>query len=180
MLVSLGDFAVEQTRGTTQTIIALIQFLNYCAYNPEASIVYKESYMILTIHSDASYLSVPRARSRVGGYLSLGRNTSREHNGPIHCDATILKNIMASTAEAEIGALYVNAQKACPIKTILEELGHLQPPTPLQTDNYTAMHLSNKTLKQKRSKAIDMMFYWLQDRVKQGQFYIFGLQKKKT
>jgi hypothetical protein len=31
----------------------------------------------------------------------------------------------------------------------------------------------NKTVKQKQSKSMDMRFYWLQDRVKQGQFRVF-------
>jgi hypothetical protein len=31
----------------------------------------------------------------------------------------------------------------------------------------------NKTVKQKQSKSMDMRFYWLQDRVEQGQFRIF-------
>lgn len=62
---------------------------------------------------------------------------------------------------------------------MLQELGHAQPPTPVQTDNSTAASLANNTLKQNRSKAIDMRFYWLQDRVKQGQFYIFGHQQVK-
>ena len=31
----------------------------------------------------------------------------------------------------------------------------------------------NKTIKQKQSKAMDKRFYWLQDRVKQGEFRVF-------
>jgi hypothetical protein len=36
----------------------------------------------------------------------------------------------------------------------LEELGHLQPTTPLKTDNTTANGIANDTVKQKRSKAM--------------------------
>jgi len=63
---------------------------------------------------------------------------------------------MASAAKAKLGALFLNAQHACPLCITLEELGHPQPATPLQTDNSTASGIANDTLKQKQSKAIDM------------------------
>jgi hypothetical protein len=44
------------------------------------------------------------------------------------------------------------------------------PATPMRTDNSTADGIMNKTVKQKQSKSMDMRFYWLQDRVEQGQF----------
>jgi hypothetical protein len=45
------------------------QFLDYAATYPNAIITYKASDMILAIHSDTSYLSEPKARSRAGGHL---------------------------------------------------------------------------------------------------------------
>ena len=80
---------------------------------------------------------------------------------------------MASAAEAEVGALFVNGQDAIPLRNTLIELGHPQPPTPIQTDNSTAAGFANDTIKQKRSKAMDMRFYWIKDRVEQGQFLIY-------
>ena len=74
---------------------------------------------------------------------------------------------MASAAEAEVGALFVNGQDAIPLRNTLIELGHPQPPTPIQTDNSTAAGFANDTIKQKRSKAMDMRFYWIKDRVEQ-------------
>ena len=46
---------------------------------------------------------------------------------------------MLSAAEAEIGALYINAQEAVPARKTLEEMDHPQPPMPLQRDNTTAL-----------------------------------------
>ena len=51
-------------------------------------------------------------------------------------------------------------------------MGHPQPPIAIYTDNSTAHGILNGTVTQNRSKAIDMRFYWLRDRVKQGQFKI--------
>lgn len=67
----------------------------------------------------------------------------------------------------------MNAQQACALRTTLNDMGYPQPATPIQTDNSVAQGIINDTVKQKRSKAIDMRFYWLKDRVKQGQFTIY-------
>ena len=58
------------------------------------------------------------------------------------------------------------------MRACLEELGHPQPPTTIITDNSTAMGIATDTIRQKRSKAMDMRFYWLRDRVRQGQFHV--------
>jgi hypothetical protein len=60
-----------------------------------------------------------------------------------------------------------------PIITTLTELGHPQPPTPMQVDNTTAEGFANGTMKQKRSKAMDMRWHWLKDRARQGQFLVY-------
>jgi hypothetical protein len=51
-------------------------------------------------------------------------------------------------------------------------MGHPQDATELKTDNTTADGITNKTDLQKRFKPMDMRYYWIQDRIKQGQFYI--------
>ena len=80
---------------------------------------------------------------------------------------------MSSAAEADIGATFLNAKDALPIRTTLEELGHPQPPNPMQVNNTTAVGFANNTIKQKRSKAIDMRFYWIRDCTRQGQLKIY-------
>ena len=93
-------------------------------------------------------------------------------NGAVFVLSNIMKNVMASAAEAELGALFFNAREAIPIRNTLREMGHPQPATPITTDNACAAGIANDTVKQKRSKAIDMRFYWIRDRVKQGQFCV--------
>jgi hypothetical protein len=182
MLVALGTIAATQSKATTTTAQAVTQLLNYAATHPNATIRYHASDMILYAHSDASYLSAPQARSRAGGHFFLSSApkdpttapvTTPPLNGPIHSTCSILRNVMASAAEAEVGALFVNGQDAIPLRMTLIELGHQQPATPLQTDNSTAAGFANDTIKQKRSKAMDMRFYWIQDRVRQGQFLVY-------
>ena len=50
---------------------------------------------------------------------------------------------MASAAETEMGDLFLNCQEAFPIQITLEEMGHSQPPTPVQDDNSTALGTTN-------------------------------------
>ena len=49
--------------------------------------------------------------------------------------AHIIKHVMTVATEADLAALYITAQEAVYLRIILEEMGHKQPPTPLQTDN---------------------------------------------
>jgi hypothetical protein len=79
-----------------------------------------------------------------------------------------------SAAEAELAALFHNGKEALPSTApASRNLAHPQPPTPIQTDNSTASGIANDSMKQRRSKAIDMRFYWIRDRVRQGKFIIY-------
>ena len=135
--------------------------------------------MILYIESDASYLSEPKSRSRVGGYFFLSNQAQAKDqadppplNGAIHIVSNILTNVMASAAEAEFGGLFVNGQEGAHIRKVLEEMGWKQPPTIIACDNQCAKGIATETVKQKRSKAMDMRFYWIRDRINQGQFKV--------
>eukprot|EP00957_Ditylum_brightwellii_P086162 6555982-Ditylum_brightwellii.AAC.1 len=70
---------------------------------------------------------------------------------------------MASATEAELGALLENAKEAISIRNTLVEIGHPQPPTPIQVDNAVAHGIVNSNIHQRKSKAINMRFYWVQD-----------------
>ena len=55
-----------------------------------------------------------------------------------------------------------------------------QPPTTILCDNTSAIGLANDTIKQKRSKAIDMRFHWIRDRIRQNQFGIVYIPTKEN
>ena len=86
------------------------------------------------------------------------------NNGAVHNTSSIIKAVMSSAAEAELGALYINAREAVPMRLLLEEMGHPQPKTSIQTDNTTALGVVSNTVQPKRTKAMDMRFHWLRDR----------------
>ena len=124
--------------------------------------------MILQTHSDALHLSVPKARSRVVGLFFLSNNAVQPNqaklNGTIHVLCKIIKILLGSAAESKIAASFLNTHEAIPMRNTLEEIDHKQPATPIQVDNTTAVGFIHKQIKQRHSKAIGMIFYWLQDR----------------
>ena len=81
--VTLSTIAAQQSNGTEQTAKAVTKLLNYVVTHPDATLHYKKSNMILHVHSDTSYLTERKARSRSGGYFYMGNNTNNFINGPI-------------------------------------------------------------------------------------------------
>ena len=67
-----------------------------------------------------------------------------------------LRHVVASAAEAETAGVFHNAQMAIPIRTILNALGHVQPPTPLKTDNSTTSGFIHNNIHVRKAKSWDM------------------------
>jgi hypothetical protein len=99
-----------------------------------------------------------------------GKDEIPTNNGAVLNISQIIRAIMSSAAEAELGALFINAKTAVSIRQTLIELGHPQPRTPMQTDNATAHALLTNKILPKALKAMDMRFHWLRCRDAQGQF----------
>jgi len=157
MLPALGSLAAAQSKATETTAKAYTKLLNYAATHLDAVVRYNKSGMILQIHSDTSYLSETEARSRASGFFYLGDNTDESSpeaspptlNGAIHINSSMTNNVMVSTTEAEVGALFHNAQDGGTFRQCLLFLGHPQPAIPTQTDNACAEGIINDTVKQK-------------------------------
>ena len=164
---ALSELSQQQTKATENTLKQCRQFLDYMATHPNVTIHYYASDMILNVHSDASYLSVPNARSRAAGIFFLGSLPQPDKpillNGIIHVLCTILHFVAASAAEAELGALFLNAKEAKIMRLTLEELGHPQPPTPIHIDNSTTVGIVNNTIKRQKSRSMEMRYFWLLD-----------------
>ena len=99
---------------------------------------FKRGNMILAVHSNASYLMEPKSRSRAGG------QEEDPANGLVHNIAQVIRNVMTLAADTEIGALFVNSRFVIPAWQLLEEMGHPQPPMPIQTDNTTVLGFVTK------------------------------------
>jgi hypothetical protein len=104
-------------RRLKKTQAVTIKLLDYLATHPDATIRYYASDMILHIHSDASYLSASNARSRLGGLFFCGDKSPQQYtlNGSILNVASVIKNVVASAAESEVGACFHSAQSGAPL-----------------------------------------------------------------
>ena len=136
--------------------------LDYVTSHPDAKVRFYASDMILNVHSDASYLSKSRARSRIAGYFFMGSTpvdgTPIKMNGNIFVNCGTLKFIVASVAEAELGALFVNMKEAKIIRLILAKIGHPQPKTSIHVDNSMALGITNDSVEKQQSYSMEMFF----------------------
>eukprot|EP00804_Cyclotella_cryptica_P006952 CCRYP_007096-RA/>CCRYP_007096-RA protein AED:0.31 eAED:0.29 QI:0/0/0/1/0/0/3/0/365 len=155
---------VQWTAPPTQNTLPKIQqFLDYAMMHQDAMITYRASNMILAIHSDASH--------RAGGIFFLSEdNPSPCNNGAILTLGKIIKPVMSSAAETELGALYINAREVVLQQHLLSKLGHPQPPNPIQINNSTALGVVTNIIQPKHTKAMDMRFHWLRRHEDQKQF----------
>jgi hypothetical protein len=148
----------------------MYRLLGYVSKHRNIAIRYYASNMILQLLSDASYLCRPMARSVYGTFCYLGDPDTI--NGPIACASKMITSVLASVAEAELCGGFKIAQDAVWYRRILHDLGYPQPPTLLRMDNTVAIGLALGTINAKRSKAMDMRFFWIVDRIKQKQFIV--------
>jgi hypothetical protein len=104
-------------------------------------------------------------------FISPTQNKPDFHNGAVLVLSAIIKHSMASASETELAALFYDCKEAIPLRTTLEEMGHPQPgPTPVTTDNTTAIGLTLNTMTPKASKSMDMRLQWLKCRRAQSLF----------
>ena len=180
MFPALNEIATTQAQPTEHTKQQVKMLLDYIASHKDAKIRFYASDMILHVETDAAYLVLPNAKSRIAGYYFLSNQPlpsparpDPKPNGPILIECKTLRHVVASAAEAECGGLFHNGQMAVPIRQLLIDIGHPQPPTPLKTDNSTASNFTQCNMKQKKSKSWDMRYNWLRCRETQQQLRIY-------
>jgi hypothetical protein len=136
--LTLSALSSEQAPPTEATMEKCLQFLDYAASQEDAILTYKASNMVLAIHSNASYLSKLKACSQAGGHIFMaGKEVIPTNNGTLLNILQMIKAVKPSAAEAKLGALFINTKIAVSMRKTLEELGHPQTQTPIQTDNST-------------------------------------------
>jgi hypothetical protein len=146
-----------------------IQLLDYLSGHSTAKVQFHASDMVLNIHTDALYLSEAKARSRACGIFFMGWMLKNGEpicmNRVFHLSTTILQFVIASAAEAELGALYQNCQTGIIFRLVFAEMGHPQPKTLVHCDNATAVSIANNTIKHQQSKSMEIRFFWIGDKV---------------
>ena len=105
----------------------------------------------MNVHSDASYLSELDARSRACGHFFMGWSPKDGNpiklNGAFFTLCAILWFVVASAAEAELSALFLNCKEGIIFCLTVNELGHPQPKTPIHCNNATPVGIANNSIK---------------------------------
>ena len=78
------------------------------------------------------------------------RRTNKVEWGILH-SSSIMRFVVASAAEAELGALFHNCQTGMIFWKTLKDLGHPQPKMPVHCDNATAVGIASNTVKRQLS-----------------------------
>jgi hypothetical protein len=142
LLLTLNAVGIQQAAETKNTLAEVVKLLNYTATYQNDGTTHHDSNMVLAAHSDASYLSKSKSRSRVGAHIFFSENNAiPQPNGPILCITKVIKTVMASAAEDELSVLFTTAQEMIPLQNTLEEMGWPQPKSPIQVENSTATGL---------------------------------------
>ena len=77
----------------------------------------------------------------------------QDNNRLILTIVQIIKAVMSSAADEELGALYINSREAIPQRHLLEKMGHPQPPTLIQVDKITSLGVINITIQPKANES---------------------------
>ena len=105
----------QQSHTTEEINKAISAFLDYVATYPKDGIIYRASDMILAAHSNAGFHNESKGHSTAGAHICLLENNPIPRwNGTVLTIAQIIKFVMSSATEAELGALYITARKLLP------------------------------------------------------------------
>ena len=128
IICASNDLSLEQSSATEQSKQHQHTLLDYLCTHANASVQYRASDMMLKVHSDRSYLSVRGGRSRAAGYFYFGKNIHMKQNeqsqGSMHQECSIIKPVVASTAECETATLFLNCRTTIVLRIAAKEMGH--------------------------------------------------------
>jgi hypothetical protein len=180
MLPAVTFISKKQSAPTEQTLAAAHMLLRYAVSHPNHSVTFHACDMVLTVISDGSHLSQEHAGSIAGGYHYCGNKNDAPGilNGAILPVCSSIPTVCGAASETEYAALYINGQHAYFERVVLESLGYPQAATKLYADNKAAVGIATDSVKLRKSKAIDMRYHWIRDRVRQKIFDVIWAEGK--
>jgi hypothetical protein len=156
VLMVLSTIAVDQIKATERIMERCTQLLDYLAHNEDAKSAFpRVGYDLKYSFQCIVPIRGKKARSRACGHFFMGwmpkYGEPIQLNEAFHVSTTIIRFIVASAAEAELGPLYHNCQTGIIFRLTLAKMGHPQPQTPVHCDNSTAVGIANNTIKRQQS-----------------------------
>ena len=111
LLIGLSAIGSQQAAATQFTNDAINKIMYYCATYPAFGILYCSSDMVLCAHSDTGLHNESKGRSRAGAHIFVSENDAIPRwNISVLTLAKIMKFVMSSASEAELGVLFITTQ----------------------------------------------------------------------
>ena len=118
--------------------------------------------MVLAAYSDAVLHNESKGLSRAGSHVFLAEDEPIQiWNGPILTIAQVIKLVMSSAVEDELGAIFITAKEIVPMRQNKTEMGWPKPPTHMHKEKSTAAVVANDTIVVRKTKSMDLRFHWL-------------------
>ena len=118
--------------------------------------------MVLCAHSDTGFNNKSKGHRKEGDQIFLSKNYAmHQWNGSVLTISQIIKSVMSSASEAELGALFITAQEMAAMQNTLEEMKWPQPKSPIQTENSDAAGVVNNTIVNRKLKTMDHRLHWI-------------------
>lgn len=114
MLPALNDISSQQSQPTKNVLAKVQQLLDYANTYQNVFIHYYTSDMQLHVDSDAAFLALPKAQSRIAGYFCLLNNLKTnkyKDNGPLLIECCIIRSVVTSVTEVETHGVFQNAKQ---------------------------------------------------------------------
>ena len=119
----------------------------------------------LSYYSDSDYAADPVTRRSVSGTVVIG------NGGAIYWQSIRQKSVSLSSAEAELQALALTTQTAVLFDRLQNELGYSSTPQ-VFSDNQATIKLISDNQYHKRTKHIDVKFFFVRELVEDGKLKV--------
>ena len=111
LIIGLSAIGSQQAAVPQRTNKAINQILDYCATYPAYGILCRSSYMVLCAHSESGFQNESKGHSRAVAHVFLSENnTIPRWNGSVLTLVKIIKFVMYSASEAELGKMLIIVQ----------------------------------------------------------------------
>ena len=123
LLVGLSAIGSQQAATTQLTNDAIKQILDYYSTYPGDDILYRSINMVLCANSDAGFHNERKLLRRAGSHIFLSENDAMpQWNGSVLKLDKIIKFVMSSASEAELGEHFIISQEIVAMRQTLEEM----------------------------------------------------------
>lgn len=174
-LTAVAFLATRVTKCSIDDLVKLEQPLKYVCCTRDRGIVFApgDKGIVISVLIDAAYGVHPDGKSHTGSCVVIGER------GAVHCKSAKQQIVTKSSTEAELVALSDSSNQALNLRNFIIGQGHLYGPVTVYQDNMSCMSLIERGRSAaERTRHIAIKYFWLKERVDQGEARVYHLGTK--